>query len=75
MFKTTDRSKGQTSSYLLRQWSYVRESREEHNITWKFNLSRARLWDGHFERLIGVVKKEMHKMIGGAALNWQELWI
>ena len=46
---------------------------EEHNITWKFNLSRAPWWGGHFERLIGVVKKAMHKSIGGATLNWQEL--
>ena len=32
---------------------------EENNITWKFNLSRAPWWGGHFERLIGVVKKAM----------------
>ena len=46
---------------------------EKHNITWKFNLSRAPWWGGHFERLIGVVKKAMHKTIGGATLDWQEL--
>ena len=46
---------------------------EEHNINWKFNLYRAPWWGGHFERLIGVVQKAMHKTIGGATLNWQEL--
>ncbi len=46
---------------------------EEYNITWKFNLSRAPWWGGQFERLIGIVKKAMHKTIGGATLNWQEL--
>ena len=46
---------------------------EECNITWKFNLSRAPWWGGQFERLIGIVKKAMHKTIGGATLTWQEL--
>ena len=46
---------------------------EEHEITWKFNLSRAPWWGGQFERLIGVVKSAMHKVIGGATLTWTEL--
>lgn len=46
---------------------------EQHEITWKFNLSRAPWWGGHFERLIGVVKSSMYKAIGGATLTWAEL--
>ena len=45
----------------------------DHDITWKFNLSRAPWWGGQFERLIGVVKSAMYKVIGGATLTWPEL--
>ena len=46
---------------------------EQHEITWKFNLSRAPWWGGQFERLIGVVKSSLYKTIGGATLTWPEL--
>ena len=46
---------------------------ESHDIEWKFNLSRAPWWGGQFERLIGVVKKAMHKVIGRGSLFWNEL--
>ena len=46
---------------------------ESHNIEWKFNLSRAPWWSGQFERLIGVVKKAMDKVIGRGSLFWNEL--
>ena len=46
---------------------------ESHDIEWKFNLSRAPWWGGQFERLIGVVKKAMHKVMGRGSLLWNEL--
>ena len=46
---------------------------EQHDISWKFNLSRAPWWGGQFERLIAVVKSAMFKVIGGAKLSWLEL--
>ena len=46
---------------------------ESHDIEWKFNLSRAPWWGGQFERLIGMVKKAMNKVIGGGSLFWNEL--
>lgn len=46
---------------------------EQHEVTWKFNVSRAPWWGGQFERLIGVVKSSMYKAIGGATLTWAEL--
>lgn len=42
-------------------------------IGWKFNLSRTPWWGGQFERLIGVVKSAMNKVIGGASLTWPKL--
>jgi len=39
-------------------------------ITWRFNLSRAPWWEGHFfERLIGVVKQSLNKSIGNGKLR------
>lgn len=40
---------------------------------WQFNLSRAPLWGGQFERMIGVVKSTLNKTIGNGLLWWKEL--
>ena len=45
----------------------------QHEIKWQFNLSRAPWWGGQFERLIGLVKRALHKTIGGGLLTWNEL--
>ena len=42
-------------------------------ICWQFNLSRAPWWGGQFERLIGLVKRALHKTIGNGCLRWNEL--
>ena len=42
-------------------------------IRWKFNISRAPWWGGHFERLIGLFKRALHKEIGFGMLKWAEL--
>ena len=42
-------------------------------IKWRFNLSRAPWWDGQFDRLVGLVKSAMYKVIGGGNLSWKEL--
>ena len=57
----------------LRKDESLRGFAEEYNIKWKFNLSRAPWWGGQFERLIGVVKSAMYKVIGGGHLTWDEL--
>ena len=57
----------------LRRDERLRGLLEEHEIKWKFNLSRAPWWGGQFERLIGVVKSAMHKVIGGGHLTWNQL--
>ena len=57
----------------LRKDESLRGFAEEYDIKWKFNLSRAPWWGGQFERLIGVVKLAMYKVIGGGHLTWNEL--
>ena len=45
----------------------------KHRIMWQFNLSRAPLWGGQVERLIGLVKRALYKSIGSGLLIWAEL--
>lgn len=42
-------------------------------ITWTFNLSKAPWWGGQFERIIGLVKQSLYKVIGKADLKVSEL--
>lgn len=44
-----------------------------HQITWKFNLSRAPWWGGQFEHMIGLAKTAMRKTISNAYLTFDEL--
>ena len=43
------------------------------SIKWKFNLSRAPWWGGQLERMVGLVKNSLYKIIGKATLSWREL--
>lgn len=42
-------------------------------IKWKFNLSRAAWWGGFFERLVGIMKRSLAKVIGRRMLTFPEL--
>ena len=42
-------------------------------ISWQFNLSCAPWWGGQFERLVGLVKAALYKVIGHGQLSWKEL--
>ena len=45
----------------------------DNRIQWRFNLSRAPWWGGFFERLIGIMKKALSKVIGKGMLRYNEL--
>ena len=45
----------------------------KHSIRWQFNLSRAPWWCGPFERMVGLVKQDFYRTVGGANLKWAEL--
>ena len=46
---------------------------QENNIRWRFNLSLAPWWGGFFERLVGLVKRTLRKVLGNARLRFEEL--
>ena len=41
-------------------------------IQWQLNLSRAPWWGGQFERMVGLVKQALYKVVGNSLLNWSE---
>ena len=43
------------------------------DIKWKFNMSRASWWGGQFERMVGLAKQSIYKVIGKSSLSWNEL--
>ena len=46
---------------------------QENNIRWRFNLSLVPWWGGFFERLVGLVKRTLRKVLGNAHLHFGEL--
>eukprot|EP00794_Sanderia_malayensis_P000965 gene965-biopygen216 len=43
------------------------------DIRWTFNLSKAPWWGGQYERIIGLVKQSLYKVVGNANLKLPEL--
>ena len=43
------------------------------SIHWQFNLSKAPWWGGQYERLIGLVKQSLFKVLGKSLLRREEL--
>ena len=44
-----------------------------HRIQWQFNLWRDPWWGGFFEKLVGIMKDCLSKVIGRALLTFEEL--
>ena len=45
----------------------------KHHIKWHFILSRAPWWGGQFERIVGLVKQSLYKVMGKSTLSWKDL--
>ena len=43
-------------------------------IEWKFNLERAPWWGGFFERMVGIVKGCLRKVLRNARLTKDEIY-
>lgn len=41
----------------------------QHDVPWRFNLSRAPCWGGQFKRFIGVVKSAFRKAVENGTLS------
>ena len=51
----------------------VREYLDEIYVQWQFNLALAAWWGGFFERIVGLVKTILRRMLGKAKLGFKEL--
>ena len=51
----------------------IRDFLERQSIVWQFNLSKAPWWGGQYERIIGLTKQAMYKVLGKAKLRYSEL--
>jgi transposase InsO family protein len=62
------------SEYIRKMQSLpsVKDYLEEHHVQWKFNPARASFFGGHFERLIGVVKSCLKKLLGKSFVTREE---
>lgn len=54
-------------------WDAIAKSTLMDRIDWRFNPPSAPWWGGFWERLVGVVKQCLKKMLGKAVLNSEEI--
>lgn len=54
-------------------WDQIVDATSKKKIDWRFNPPAAPWWGGWWERLIGVVKLSIRKVIGRAYLSYEEL--
>lgn len=54
-------------------FSKVLEYSEVYKITWKFNPPAAPWWGGWWERLVGLTKRLLRKVLGKSTLNYVEM--
>ena len=65
-----------TNKALKKLYDHPEVMRElsDERIEWRFNLVRAPWWGGFFERMVGCVKRCLHKVLGNARLTFDELF-
>ena len=54
-------------------WDTVRKSEFVHKIDWRFNPPSAPWWGGWWERLVGMVKKVLRRVLARACLNYERM--
>ncbi|XP_050306311.1 uncharacterized protein LOC126743323 [Anthonomus grandis grandis] len=54
-------------------WDSILRETSVQRIVWKFNPPTAAWWGGFWERLIGVLKQLLRKMLGHACLDFEQL--
>ena len=55
------------------QHSEVQQNLAGVGVEWSFNVERAPWWGGVFERMVGMTKRCLKKMVGRARLTYDEL--
>lgn len=64
---------GAANAFATLDWERITRETAIQRITWKFNPPTAAWWGGFWERLIGVLKQILRRVLGRASLNYEEL--
>ncbi|KAJ8909412.1 hypothetical protein NQ315_017031 [Exocentrus adspersus] len=54
-------------------WNEITTESTVQQIVWRFNPPSAPWWGGFWERLVGILKQLLRKVLGRASLNYEEL--
>ncbi|XP_018321246.1 uncharacterized protein LOC108734266 [Agrilus planipennis] len=54
-------------------WDEITKNSAVQRIVWRFNPPSATWWGGFWERLIGVMKQLLRRVLGRASLNFEDL--
>ncbi|KAF2887096.1 hypothetical protein ILUMI_19078 [Ignelater luminosus] len=64
---------GAKNAFAKLNWTKVQDYASVRRITCYFNPPTASWWGGFWERLIGVLKRLLRKILGRASFNYEEL--
>lgn len=64
---------GTENAFSRLDWTKIVEETSVQRIMWRFNPPTAPWWGGFWERLIGVLKGLLRKVLGRASLNYEDL--
>lgn len=64
---------GAENLFATLDWNKIDKENTAERIIWKFNPVSAAWWGGWWERLIGLLKQLLRKILGKAALTQEEL--
>lgn len=65
--------RGTENAFATLNWDQIMRETSVQRIIWRFNPPTASWWGGFFERLIGVVKQLLRRVLGRACLSYEEL--
>lgn len=64
---------GTENAFRKLDWKAISEYSAVQRITWRFNPPTGAWWGGFWERLIGLMKQLLRKVLGRASLSYEEL--
>lgn len=64
---------GAANAFSKLNWTKIVEETSVQRIMWRFNPPTASWWGGFWERLIGVLKSLLRKVLGRASLFYEDL--
>lgn len=65
--------RGADNAFANLDWELITRETATERIVWRFNAPSAPWWGGFFERMIGIVKKLLRRVLGNAKLYYEEL--